>query len=198
MWVGWQKHMMPGTLRYFMRTRWNGINQRTINGRNPSWNNRFARFYLEKGIRLEMAREEFYGWCISNWHIARTIQSKGMTASVDRIDSNGPYSLENIQIISRNENSRAKGLTGPNFVYANEKATKIKATHIETGKTFIGTRRDLAKKLNMAFSSVTACAGGILNSCKGYRFEYAEKIDPVLYKRIMKAAKVHQENARNG
>lgn len=177
------------TVQYFMLTRWNGINTRTINGKRPNYKCKFASIYLKKGIRLEMTREEFYGWCLSNWHIAEDIHKQGLTPSLDRIDEEGPYSLENIQIISRNENSRKKGLTGPNFVYANQKATKIKATHIKTGETFFGTRRELAKKLNMAFSSVTNCAGGLLESCKGYRFEYTEKIDSVLHKRVLKANK---------
>lgn len=88
----------------FRQSRWEHINRRTINGRVPRWWCKQARFYLEKGIRLEMTKAEFYAWCASQAKIILKIYANGETPSIDRIDSNGHYIISNLRILTMKAN----------------------------------------------------------------------------------------------
>lgn len=95
----------------FAFRRWPSLNTRTINGSNPKWNQRQSRHYLNRGIRLEMTKEEFYSWCKSQSDAIDAILDAGETPSIDRIDSDGHYALDNIRVISLRENCRLANAT---------------------------------------------------------------------------------------
>ena len=94
------------TLLGFITNAWAHLNSRTINGSHPDYNNRFAKYYLDKGIRLETTREEFAAWCTEQWPHIQQIRANGEVASIDRIDAKKHYSISNMRIISLRENSR--------------------------------------------------------------------------------------------
>lgn len=88
-----------------LRTRmWNNINHRTINGKYPDWNNRGTSAYLRKGIMLKLSREEFNAWFSRQHASILKLWEDGEKPSIDRIDPQGHYQLDNIQIISLREN----------------------------------------------------------------------------------------------
>jgi hypothetical protein len=92
-----------GTRDYFKLKYWTTLNQRTINGSRPVHSRRNVR-YMEKGIRLEMTREEFVAWVEENWPAIDKIYCNGGTPSIDRKDPNGHYTTSNMQIIELSEN----------------------------------------------------------------------------------------------
>jgi hypothetical protein len=105
------RRAISGTWRCFFYRTWGGINARTTNGSNPRPDIPNIRRYLDKGIRLEMTREEYRSWCESQADlIARMYaeaEAKGdpmLRPSIDRIDSDGHYALGNVQVISRRDN----------------------------------------------------------------------------------------------
>lgn len=85
---------------------WVRLNNRTINGAKPYWRSTGHRYYLEHGIRLEMTKTEFYAWVLAHWADAEAIQRNGKTPSIDRVDSKGHYSLDNIRIIENRLNTQ--------------------------------------------------------------------------------------------
>lgn len=92
-----------GTLEYFKLKYWTTLNQRTINGAHPVHSRRNLR-YMEKGIRLEITREEFFAWVDANWPTIEAIYAYG-TPSIDRKDAAGHYTLDNMQILELRENA---------------------------------------------------------------------------------------------
>jgi hypothetical protein len=55
-----------------------------------------------KGIIIEFSRKEFKRWCIDNSHMILNCKRP----SIDRLDKNKNYTLENIQILELEENIR--------------------------------------------------------------------------------------------
>lgn len=106
------KNSMPsmrrGTVAYFVKQSWHCLNKRTVNGRYPDLDNPKNASYFENGIRLEMTREDFKAFCKSHKATISKLYKQGKTPSVDRIDSHKHYSIDNIQIISLDENIRRK------------------------------------------------------------------------------------------
>ena len=100
------------TLRGFIASAWHHLNLRTINGSHPGHNDRRISWYLDKGVRLEMTRDEFAAWCAEQWPLIQQVRASGEVVSLDRIDSDGHYSLDNIRILSLSENSRLGGRRG--------------------------------------------------------------------------------------
>lgn len=100
-----------GTLSHFKYTRWLCINARTINGAYPNRKNKRIKGYFDKGIRIEMTKDEWHAFCDENEKVIMDFYAAGETPSIDRIDDKGHYSLGNIQIISRKENCRKGGQT---------------------------------------------------------------------------------------
>lgn len=88
---------------------WGSLNSRTVNGAHPRWNNKAARFYLNKGIRREITRAELLVFVKINWHIILAIWATGELCSIDRINSDGDYEIDNIRFISKRENSSQGG-----------------------------------------------------------------------------------------
>lgn len=104
------KNAMPsmrrGTVAYFVKQSWHALNRRTVNGKYPDRKNPKNAPYFAKGIRLEMSRSEFKSFCETHKATIRDLYKQGKTPSLDRIDSQGHYSIDNIQIISLSENVR--------------------------------------------------------------------------------------------
>ena len=57
--------------------------------------------YGGRGIKLEFTHQQLYDWCITN-----SIDPTGLT--IDRIDNDGNYALDNIEFITRSENSKKR------------------------------------------------------------------------------------------
>jgi hypothetical protein len=94
------------TISGFVTRIWNGINNRTVNGSHPNYKNKISRRYIERGIRLEITRKELKAKVLESWPVISAIWTNGGIPSIDRIDSNGHYSAQNIQFIPLSENCR--------------------------------------------------------------------------------------------
>jgi len=77
------------TITGFTTTRWHKMLNRV--------NTRAS--YLRKGIQVTFSRAEFHSWVSLNWTAIQALYAKNKIPSIDRIDNNGHYSLENIQIL---------------------------------------------------------------------------------------------------
>lgn len=112
------RQSIRGTWRQFCEDRWGRLNRRTVNGNNPDWGSRSSRYYLERGVRLEMSYSEFRDWCESQASIIEHLYREshdnndlGIRPSIDRIVSARHYSLDNIQVVTWRENSRRASQT---------------------------------------------------------------------------------------
>ena len=85
----------------FKSTRWKDLNRRTVNGYGRKLK---QSSHLRKGIRVEITKEEFYAWCESQRVLIESLNAKGLRPSLDRINSNGNYELNNIRIIPHRDN----------------------------------------------------------------------------------------------
>lgn len=89
--------------------------QSTIKGKaSVMWNdikkrvNREARY---KNILLQIKRDDFIQWVspkLEEWVKSKPLRGRD-GASIDRIDNNGHYSLDNIQLISYRDNCKKQG-----------------------------------------------------------------------------------------
>lgn len=94
------------TWKGFASERWGALNSRTVNGSHPNWVNPQHLVYLRAGTELRMTREEFMGWCETRAAQIEQMYRDGLRPSLDRIDSLGHYSLDNIQLLPLSENCR--------------------------------------------------------------------------------------------
>lgn len=92
----------------FVRTTWGNIQLHTVNGVGKAKANKAA-VYLRKGIRVEMTKQEFYTWCEGQRDVILNMFTLHDKPSLDRIDSCGHYSLDNIRIIPFRENCARSG-----------------------------------------------------------------------------------------
>jgi len=99
-------------LTRFKQTAWLGMNQRTVNGSCPAWNERAKQKYLKRGLTLDFSKEQFYAWCDQNAETILTLKKSNERPSIDRIDDERGYSLENIRILSLGENCRLGSAKG--------------------------------------------------------------------------------------
>ena len=95
----------------FKQTTWNGLNARTVNGSHPG-KDKAKRKYLERGIRLEMTKPEFYFWCDSQSELILKLKANNERPSLDRIKDDGHYTIDNIRILSLGDNSRLGSIKG--------------------------------------------------------------------------------------
>jgi len=110
------------TIDGFIAAVWHRLNSRTINGSHPRWSRR-NRPYLMAGIRLELTRDELKAVITANRSVIQAIWAAGGTPSIDRIDSTGHYSADNIQFIPLRENCRKAAYE----TVAKERAKKLSA-----------------------------------------------------------------------
>lgn len=66
--------------------------------------------YKKRGIICEMSREEFCAWCEERRYLIEPLlelrkYNRALGPSVDRIDPDGHYSIDNIRILTWSENS---------------------------------------------------------------------------------------------
>lgn len=92
-------------LKLFITTTWHNINRRTVNGSYPDLKSTSTKAYIEHGTKLEFTQQEFIDWCQKQKDKILSLQRP----SIDRIDSWGNYTLDNIQIIPFEENCRQGG-----------------------------------------------------------------------------------------
>lgn len=103
--IGWKTRNPYENL---IRNRWNSINQRTVNGKYTTSPSAVScpqlKSYREKGIMLEMSFEGFRAWMLANETLHNEIVATGDKSSIDRIDDDLGYSLDNIALISLHSN----------------------------------------------------------------------------------------------
>lgn len=127
----WRHLFQNPEVLIWTKHKWATINQRTVNGRyvnNLSVTlNRQQQSYYTKGIRIEVTKEEFFQFFASQEYLILEIMSRGEKPSVDRIDEDGHYSLDNMQIIALDEN-RKKSHPDATPVPAHRRKSKLMAT----------------------------------------------------------------------
>lgn len=94
---------IKGTKEYLKRIIWQGMNSRPVNGK---YSRKYNDIYTKKKIRIEMTKEDVYAWVDTIWAVAQKILANGGTPSVNRIDNDGHYTLDNIEMISHRENCK--------------------------------------------------------------------------------------------
>jgi len=144
-----------GTLQYFKTQTWSNINCRAINGSSPQWSHPNIRRFLEKGVRLEISKDEFYKWCDLHEKEILSLYTDTSSPSVDRIDSNLHYSLDNIRIIPWKENQ----ILGVNsHVLKNSKP--VKGVNVETKEQITFTSRCAAQREGFSSHHILSCIKG--------------------------------------
>lgn len=93
---------------YYAAQLWKTLNQRCVNG---LWANSPAVqkspqmiSYHNKGILLKLTKDELFKFWKDNEALVKEIISNGDKPTLDRINDNGHYSLDNIQILSLKHN----------------------------------------------------------------------------------------------
>lgn len=175
-----------GRLEYFKHKIWNSINSRTINGAHPQWNDKDAKRYLKKGIKVLLSKQEFYSWCDDNknkimnlYKKAKKCKNKFLGPSVDRINTNKHYSLDNIRIISKKRNTELglgaynkKGHTKQHHqLIGKQNSKKVKATHSITKEVLIFPSFVAAKVRGFDGGNISKATRGIYKLYKQYKWE---------------------------
>lgn len=93
---------VSGTFECYRSNAWGNIQRRTIN----SGKRCTDKSYERKKRLLLMTKDEFYFWLESQRAIIEEMYANGKTPSIDRIDNNGNYSIDNIQCIELIQNIR--------------------------------------------------------------------------------------------
>lgn len=161
---------VKGTLQYFKEITWTGINQRTINGSSPRWNKKSDRKYLDKGIKLEMTRLEYYSWCDKNAEKIISIYLSGKTPSIDRINSDSNYDINSIRVLNLDENIKNGGISSSVFI-----SRGITACCINTKKLISFKKIKDVKLSGFNPLCVRKALYGKLKSYKGYVWVYNDK-----------------------
>jgi hypothetical protein len=94
------------TLTGYASALWASLNGRTINGGHPQWQSEFAGCYLRRGVCLAITRVELFATVAAWWERIREMRAAGQIPSIDRIDPDGHYSVDNIRFIPLHENVR--------------------------------------------------------------------------------------------
>lgn len=84
-----------------IHSKWTNINTRAKNGKYRIVSNKNTCY---DNVIINFTREEFKNYCLENKDYILSLNNP----SLDRIDSNGNYSLDNIQFIELKENIRRK------------------------------------------------------------------------------------------
>ena len=82
------------TKEQIIKSYWHSMNSRVKKG-----------IYLEKGINVEWTFPEFSKWFNSKWGRFEEIKQAGEIPSIDRIDSNSNYCVNNCRMIPMSVNS---------------------------------------------------------------------------------------------
>lgn len=99
---------------YYTENTWRTLNQRCVSGcysNSPSvLASKQMQAYHKKNIRLEMTKDELRTFWYANEEKVKDIILSGGIPSIDRIDDDKHYSLDNVQILDRKENlHKSKG-----------------------------------------------------------------------------------------
>lgn len=162
---------IKGTLSYFKKRTWDAINRRTVNGSHPFYEDVNHLFYIKKGIKLEMSKGDFYSFCDKNKERILGYYQKGITPSINRIDSDGHYRVDNLEIISAKINNQL----GRDKAWETTRKP-VKVTNIKSGEVnYYSSASIAAKKNGFNHSHLTACCRGERNTHRGHTFEYVPK-----------------------
>ena len=129
--------------------------------------------------------QELREWCLSQkiYHTLyeEWVQSdfkKGKSPSCDRIDDSKPYTLDNIQLMSWDDN-KAKGhksisdntIQNSGLLHGGHRQVDMLTLEGQYIKTFISMRRAAAES-NAHQANISKCCRGKLNKTGGYRWRY--------------------------
>lgn len=158
------------TPRRLCTRRWGDINRRCVNGSNPQWDHPHHKSYLEKGVRLEMTKQEFLDWVYAKWDEFVAIFRSGDIPSIDRINPDGHYSIANLRVIP-NEMNKALG----NLTRAAKYAIEVTATHIETGEKKIFPSIKSAVREGFTQAAIWRVLSGRRSHHKGWKWEITKQ-----------------------
>ena len=156
-----------GTVECFQHRTLCGINQRTVNGSNPT-RNIWTNSWLDKGVKLLFSKDEYYSWCSRNSEKILDLYRIGETAFIDRIDPKSHYSINNIRVISWEENQR---LAVVNTVIS--KRIRVVSTNIKTSEKRYFDSMAEAKKLGFSVCKISEVVSGKRPHHKGFRWSRA-------------------------
>jgi hypothetical protein len=91
---------IPKTFEFYRSQLWGNIQKRTINSGKKCTD----KYYEKKNRLLLMSKDAFYSWLELQRPLIENIYSNGKIPSIDRINNNGNYSIDNIQILELIEN----------------------------------------------------------------------------------------------
>ena len=163
-------------LSLFRQTAWKCINARTINGSAPDWEEKAKRKYLERGIRLEMSKPEFYEWCELHSQKILSMKKDGLKPSIDRINDELHYSADNIRVISLKENSILGSRKGREMSRLRSIRAVIAISEATGEELLFQSMKEAAKALNICPTTISAWCNGKrswVRSNSGYSFKFA-------------------------
>lgn len=153
-----------GTIEHFKVTRWCDMNKRVIRQSE----------YIKKGIKVTMSKKEFYFWCECQKPIIFYMFSVGVKPTIDRIDGNANYSLNNIQILSWSDNCK-KQPRQPSKPIIAQKGIEKKYFHGVYSTEciqFFGKNR--CRDIIRCLKGHTNNKGYIPKTVLGWKFQYAQ------------------------
>ena len=125
--------------------------------------------------KLLFSQQEFLNWIFNNPKYAelhRQWKQSGydlkLSPSIDRIDNNKDYSLDNIQVITTLENSLKAYYNDHAF---SEPLNKKKVLCPQTGEVYDSVA-EAARKLNLNNKMVSRVANGQNHQTRGYTFKF--------------------------
>lgn len=128
-------------VEFYSRTTWTSLQQRVSGGLYSSaaslQTNPQHLSYFRKGVICTVTKDEYFEFWKKNSETVFDIIKSGDKPSIDRIDPNGNYSIDNIQIISLTENRKKDRVrtTGKEYVYDKEqKKIENRRMYVKTHK----------------------------------------------------------------
>lgn len=103
-------------VKYYTEALWKSLNQRCVNGRyanSPSIISNYQHIsYHKKGIMIELTKAELKQFWTKNVELVKSILTSGGTPTIDRIDDNKHYTVDNIQVLDRKANiTKSRGVS---------------------------------------------------------------------------------------
>lgn len=118
---------------------WNSLRAQRQRCNNPKASD--YKYYGGRGIQALCGTQEFFNW----WRLHRLSYEEGVKLSVDRLDHDKDYTMDNIQLIPHKDN----------VIESNHRRA---ATYVVTNEwgdvLLVGKSRSVLEKFNIAFSTL--------------------------------------------
>ncbi len=114
-WENKKKQKETDPCKYYADATWKTLNQRCVNGlyaNSPAIQNSPQMIsYHKKQILLQVTQDELKQFWKDNEKLVKEILAVGGTPTIDRIDDNGHYTIDNMQILERKANiQKSRGI----------------------------------------------------------------------------------------